>query len=75
LGVVADVRGGGWLHLWLGALLMPVQRIAISSSQLAELIGIEDPARIRNIVRDEVKREGEARDPHRWWIVVEPEES
>jgi tetrahydromethanopterin S-methyltransferase subunit A len=54
---------------------MPVKRIPIRSSQLAELIGIEDPARIRNIVRDEVKREGEARDPHRWWIVVEPEES
>jgi hypothetical protein len=53
---------------------MPVKRIAISSSQLAELIGIEDPARIRYIEPDPCKREGEHRNPQQWWIVVEPED-
>lgn len=50
---------------------MPVERIAISTSQLAELIEV-DPARIRNIVRDETTREGSPRNPERWWIVLEP---
>lgn len=51
---------------------MPTQRIPISTSQLAELVGIDDPARIRNIVRDETTREGSPRNPERWWIVLEP---
>lgn len=57
----------------IGASAMPVKRIPISTSQLAELIGIEDPARIRGVECDQVKREGEPRNPQRFWIVVESE--
>lgn len=50
---------------------MPVQRIPISTSQLAELIEV-DPKRVIGIEPDQVKREGQPRDKARWWIVLEP---
>jgi hypothetical protein len=51
----------------------PVERIAISSSQLAELLEV-DPRRIIGIEPDQVKREGQPRDAGRFWIVLEPKE-
>lgn len=53
--------------------LMPVERIPISSSQLAELLDV-DPARIVGVERDQAKREGEAVTRGRFWIVLEPKE-
>lgn len=48
---------------------MPVERHAISRSQLCELLAL-DPARFITLERDIDKH----RDPHRWWIVLEPED-
>jgi hypothetical protein len=51
---------------------VPVERIAISSSQLCELVGIE-PERFIAVEPDKPVREGQGADKSRWWIVVEPD--
>jgi hypothetical protein len=50
-----------------------VQRIAISLSQLCELLAV-DPARFVGIEPDRGGRGAEQRDRTKWWIVVEPKD-
>jgi hypothetical protein len=52
---------------------MPIERVAISRSQLCELLGV-DPARFVDVERDNPNKGTAKRDPHCWWIVMEPEE-
>ena len=50
---------------------MGVERVAISVSQLCELIGV-DPRRFVGVERDKGTREGQSANRSRLWIVLEP---
>lgn len=52
---------------------MPVERTAISRSQLCELLAV-DPARFIAIEPDRGGRGAEQRDRTKWWIVVESDD-
>lgn len=67
---LCDAGDGTWKWVPVEELCMPVQRTPVSTSQLAELLGVE-PSKLIAVERDSSKN----RVPDLWWILLEPDDA